>query len=232
MVCFRLGGTAGAVLTCPLEVVKTRLQSSVAKFDNPTSKTFVTTVGYRPQQPIASASFTTSCGTSSTQTSPATSTSSNLRPRQNTSLVRCIRCVEICQLSYKLTLSSLNLPLSSSPTTSCELLSQFSTCSWWRWFEVDGKINKNTMYQFNGNFCSKTLAWRKIKYVFRDVKWCFIASRVLEGLTKLRLFYKEYHALLKSTLLVFWVKNFLGYHASPPFIYHSSNTTNISVVSW
>jgi len=29
---FRIGGTVGAVLTCPLEVVKTRLQSSVATF--------------------------------------------------------------------------------------------------------------------------------------------------------------------------------------------------------
>lgn len=28
----RIGGTVGAVLTCPLEVVKTRLQSSVATF--------------------------------------------------------------------------------------------------------------------------------------------------------------------------------------------------------
>ncbi|GBO23168.1 hypothetical protein AVEN_31963-1, partial [Araneus ventricosus] len=27
-----LGGTAGAIATCPLEVVKTRLQSSVANF--------------------------------------------------------------------------------------------------------------------------------------------------------------------------------------------------------
>ena len=31
--CFSAGGTAGAVLTCPLEVVKTRLQSSVASFN-------------------------------------------------------------------------------------------------------------------------------------------------------------------------------------------------------
>ena len=35
-----------------------------------------------------------------------------------------------------LTLSSLNLPVSSSSTTSRELLSQFSTCSGWRWFDV------------------------------------------------------------------------------------------------
>ena len=36
----------------------------------------------------------------------------------------------------QLTLSSLNLPLSSSSTTSRELLSQFSCCSGWRWFDV------------------------------------------------------------------------------------------------
>ena len=34
-----------------------------------------------------------------------------------------------------LTLSGLNLSLSSSSTTSRELLSQFSTCSRWRWFD-------------------------------------------------------------------------------------------------
>ena len=37
------------------------------------------------------------------------------------------------------TFSSLNLPLSSSSTTSRELLSQFSTCIGWRWLEVGGK---------------------------------------------------------------------------------------------
>ena len=35
-----------------------------------------------------------------------------------------------------LTLSSLNLPLSSSSTTCRELLSQFLTCSGWKWFDV------------------------------------------------------------------------------------------------
>ena len=38
--------------------------------------------------------------------------------------------------SWCLTLSSLNLPWSSSSNTSRELLSQFSTCSGWRWFDV------------------------------------------------------------------------------------------------
>ena len=40
------------------------------------------------------------------------------------------------QFANQLTLSILNLPLSSSSTTSRELLSQFSTCSGWRWLDV------------------------------------------------------------------------------------------------
>ena len=44
--------------------------------------------------------------------------------------------------------------LSSSSTTSRELLSQFSTCSGWRWFDGGEKLEK-------------------IRSVFRDVKWCF-----------------------------------------------------------
>ena len=47
---------------------------------------------------------------------------------------------------YLLTLSSLSLPLSSSSTTSRELLSQFSTCSGWKWHEVDEKLKGITMY--------------------------------------------------------------------------------------
>ena len=45
-----------------------------------------------------------------------------------------------------LTLSSLNLPLPSSSTTSRELLLQFSTCSEWKWFDVSEKLKKMTMY--------------------------------------------------------------------------------------
>ena len=41
-----------------------------------------------------------------------------------------------------LTLSSLNLPLSFSSTTSRKLLSQSSTCSGWRWPEVGDKLKK------------------------------------------------------------------------------------------
>ena len=45
-----------------------------------------------------------------------------------------------------LTLSGLSLPLSSSTTTSRELLPQFSTCSGWRWFDVGEKFKKIAMY--------------------------------------------------------------------------------------
>ena len=80
---------------------------------------------------------------------------------------------------WSLTLSSLNLPLSSSSSTSRELLSQFSTWSGWRWFDVGDKLKKIIMYTKN-NFIEicllKTLAVKKIKYVFNGVKWCFNAS--------------------------------------------------------
>ena len=144
-----------------------------------------------------------------------------------------------------LTLSSLNLPLSSSTTTSSELLSQFSTCSGWRWFvSIVGSLRDRevacsasdrqgsnfescvwrtvssqsshhpqevllaqfSLYvhksglkpdsfhfedglkwvkkwknchvlvkQFHWNIHSKPASCRKIKSVFRDVKWCFNA---------------------------------------------------------
>ena len=66
-----------------------------------------------------------------------------------------------------LTLSILNLLLSSSSTTSRELLPQFSTCSGWKW-RCGLNIKKNCHVlanQFHGNFRSKTLGCRKIKYV-------------------------------------------------------------------
>ena len=44
------------------------------------------------------------------------------------------------------TLSGLNLPLSSSSTTSRKLLSQFSTCSGWRCLEDGDKLSKIAMY--------------------------------------------------------------------------------------
>ena len=47
------------------------------------------------------------------------------------------------------------------------------------------KITENChilIKQLHGNFRSKTLGCRKIKTVFRDVKWCFNASWGLKGL--------------------------------------------------
>ena len=47
--------------------------------------------------------------------------------------------IEATPLGQRVPLSSLNLPLSSSSTISRELLSQFSTCSRWRWLEWGDK---------------------------------------------------------------------------------------------
>ena len=47
------------------------------------------------------------------------------------------------------------------------------------------KIKENchvSVNQFHGDFRSKTLSFREIKSVFRDVKWCFNASWGLKGL--------------------------------------------------
>lgn len=41
----RIGGTVGAITTCPLEVVKTRLQSSVVSLDPPEKQTCVSPSG-------------------------------------------------------------------------------------------------------------------------------------------------------------------------------------------
>ena len=78
---------------------------------------------------------------------------------------------------------SLSLQLSSSSTTNRELLSQVSTCSGWRWLEVEEKKNCHILEkQFHGNFHSKTLSCGKTKSVIRDVKWRFNAPWGLKGL--------------------------------------------------
>ena len=51
------------------------------------------------------------------------------------------------------------------------------------------KIKENyhlLINQFHGNFRSKTLSCRKIKYIFRDVKWCFNESWGLKVLKENR----------------------------------------------
>ncbi|KAK2157599.1 hypothetical protein LSH36_188g05004 [Paralvinella palmiformis] len=84
------GGTVGAVLTCPLEVVKTRLQSSVATFSQPV---YVTRVMYQAahQTPVTTPSYI-ACTASST----CTQTTSVARPHTTTStqtygLYRCLK---------------------------------------------------------------------------------------------------------------------------------------------
>ena len=54
------------------------------------------------------------------------------------------------------------LPLSSSSTASREFLSQFSTCSGWRWLEMGGKILV-LLKEFHENF-SDTTACRKLSH--------------------------------------------------------------------
>ena len=49
------------------------------------------------------------------------------------------------------------------------------------------KITENyhvVLNKFHGNFRSRTLSFRKIKSVFRDVKWCFNASYGIKGLKR------------------------------------------------
>ena len=56
------------------------------------------------------------------------------------------------------------------------------------------KIKENyhvLVNQFHGNFRSKTLCCRKIKSVFREVKWCFSASWGLKGLNGSQYIYFE-----------------------------------------
>jgi len=73
------GGTVGAILTCPLEVVKTRLQSSVASFSN-TSYT-VTRLNYIPHQAFNTAQYTTvtntAAATAAVEAKNATARSTN-----------------------------------------------------------------------------------------------------------------------------------------------------------
>ena len=54
--------------------------------------------------------------------------------------------VQVIKREALLTLFSLSLPLSSSSTTSRELLSQFSTCSGCRGLDVVSKLKKIAMY--------------------------------------------------------------------------------------
>ena len=95
----------------------------------------------------------------------------------------------ICQLA----LSSLNLPLLSSSTTSLHPTLQAANCCRNSRLVVDEddlmwfKIKENChvlVNQFHGIFRSKTPSCREIQSVFRDVKWCSNASWGLKGLKR------------------------------------------------
>ena len=81
-----------------------------------------------------------------------------------------------------LTLSSLNFPLSSSFTISRELLSQFSTCSGWRWLEVGRKWRKKNVFikQFHKILILKPISFRILSY-YSDMQNGALMLR--EGLT-------------------------------------------------
>ena len=115
-----------------------------------------------------------------------------------------------------LNLSSLNLLLSSSSTTSRELLSQFSTCSGWK---MTLKCVKNCQVgllvsQSHGNFHSKTPSCEKIKAVFRDVKWCFNASWGLKGLECRNCHFVKFQIRPANARWRFAVIPWLGNHVS------------------
>ena len=82
--------------------------------------------------------------------------------------------ISVVKLFVKLTLSGLNLPLSSSSTTSREsrLVVDEEDLMWFKNYRKSHEL----VNQFHKNFRSKTLSYRKIKSVFRDVKCCFNAS--------------------------------------------------------
>ncbi|OQV17141.1 Solute carrier family 25 member 36-A [Hypsibius exemplaris] len=87
------GGTAGAIVTCPLEVVKTRLQSSVATFQYQPKKN-PTVVPFRIPQPcLSSPAQGTTAGTfSGSGTGPA-AVSQPLKKVSNFKLIQCLRFI-------------------------------------------------------------------------------------------------------------------------------------------
>ena len=119
-----------------------------------------------------------------------------------------------------LTLSILNLPLSSSSTTSRELLAQFSTCSEWRWLEV-GETLPCIGKPVSWNFQYKTSSCRKIKSVFRDVKWCFNASWGIKGLT---------HMCVCDHYVVENVQ--FGWNSQTRGLWHWDNCPDCNELSW
>ena len=82
------------------------------------------------------------------------------------------------------------------------------------------KIKKNyhvKVNQFHGHFHSKIPSCRKIRWVFRDVKWCFIASWGLKGLNAI--LYRWIHHLKRVT-----ITRFLKLLISAYTVYQHKNT--------
>ena len=77
------------------------------------------------------------------------------------------------------------------------------------WWGLNIKENSHVLVnQFHENFRFKTLGCRKIKSVFRDVKWCFNSSWGLKGLkarrslcVKVRLYRRSHKQIWQKVLL-------------------------------
>ena len=102
-------------------------------------------------------------------------------------LVRLCRCRVLVMAPLSFTLSSQNLLLSSSPTTSREFLSQLSTCSGWRWLKL---VANGKKYRYCWNSSMKMFALSikvlGIKLFLTDAKLCFEASCWLKGFKKFK----------------------------------------------
>ena len=185
---FRAGGTVGAVLTCPLEVVKTRLQSSVATFSQPV---YVTRVMYQAahQTPVTTPSYI-ACTASST----CTQTTSVARPHTTTStqtygLYRCLKwvdcfweCFFLCltflflsrwwSLKYSIMVTgifqaSMRMYLSY---ISFNVTKSFSSIITLFYCEVLGVLgNDLSMTQLEGKFCCKWSGCFALKYIWSHV---------------------------------------------------------------
>lgn len=83
-----VAGTAGAIATCPLEVVKTRLQSSVATFNNTSGKSQLLSPRQGQQQ---RAHLCTIANTRLNAVHIALCTPHNLQKRGSVGLYRCLR---------------------------------------------------------------------------------------------------------------------------------------------
>ena len=86
--CFSVGGTVGAIATCPLEVVKTRLQSSMAQFHPAYIQSHTTT--YVPKSLVTNVHLYTTSGT--TVAADAHILQNGYRqPKGHVSLMHCLR---------------------------------------------------------------------------------------------------------------------------------------------